>query len=142
MQLSPPHSRRLPLTGWRLGAGGASTKFPAGDKRSIPHKIFCGTTAPLAPNRTVKRWHSSESVVIVGYTQLSVRYSIPLLCRFALHCRYGTQFYYFVGLHYIVAPNRSLAAVHLPPLIKNVACFEHARIFTRKQFPAYGHIKF
>ena len=32
----------------------------------ISHKIFCGTTAPLAPNRTVKRWHSSESVVIVG----------------------------------------------------------------------------
>jgi len=45
--------RRLPLTGWRLGAGGASTKFQAGDKRSISHKIFCGTTAPLAPNRSL-----------------------------------------------------------------------------------------
>jgi hypothetical protein len=32
-------------------------------------------------------------------TSLSVRYSIPPLCRTVLHCRYGIQFHYFVELY-------------------------------------------
>jgi hypothetical protein len=64
-------------------------------------------------------WHSVESVVryttLSVYNSLSVRHSILLFCRLVLHtpfsvhfsipqhyqialcCRYGTQFYYFVG---------------------------------------------
>jgi hypothetical protein len=38
------------VAAWRRGA---STTFVAGDKRSIPHNIFCGVTAPLAPNRSL-----------------------------------------------------------------------------------------
>jgi len=34
-----------------LAAGGASTAVPAGDKLPKSHKIVCGVTAPLAPNR-------------------------------------------------------------------------------------------
>ena len=45
----------LQPTGWRLGAAAASTTFVAGDYFSISHNIFCGTTAPVAPNRTVGR---------------------------------------------------------------------------------------
>jgi len=76
-------------TGRRLGAGGASTNVPAGDKRSIPHKIFCGRTAPLAPNR------------LLSAGILPRVLSVPLLCRLVLHCRYGTQSHYYVGLHSI-----------------------------------------
>jgi hypothetical protein len=51
-RLSPPRRfRRLHPTGWRLGAAAASTTVPAGDKRSITHKIFRGVTAAVAPNR-------------------------------------------------------------------------------------------
>jgi hypothetical protein len=51
------HCAALLLTGRRLGAGGASTTFVADDKRSITHKIFCGVTAPLAPNRLLAAVH-------------------------------------------------------------------------------------
>jgi hypothetical protein len=37
----------------RLGAGGASTKLPAGDKRSISHKIVYGLTAAILQNRSL-----------------------------------------------------------------------------------------
>ena len=33
-----------------------------------------------------------NSTTLSAYTTLSVLYLIPLLCRLALHCRYGTQF--------------------------------------------------
>jgi len=38
----------LPLTGWRLHAGGGYTKVPAGYTLEYPHKTFCGHTPPLA----------------------------------------------------------------------------------------------
>jgi len=51
----PPRCRpALQPTGWRLGAAAASTTFVAGDYLSITHKIFSGTTAPLAPNRSLQ----------------------------------------------------------------------------------------
>jgi len=59
-----------------LAAAAASTTVPAGDKSSITHYRFCGVTAAVAPNRTVARWHSSESVVLVKFT----------------HCRAATSF--------------------------------------------------
>jgi len=46
-------ARALPLTGWRLGEAAASTTFVAGDKHSIPHYLFCGVTAAVAPNRSL-----------------------------------------------------------------------------------------
>ena len=39
---------RLPLTWWRLHAGGGSTKVRAGDELPNSHKTVCGNTPPLA----------------------------------------------------------------------------------------------
>jgi len=52
-RLSLPRSRTLHTTWWRLGAAAAYTKFHAGYKISIPHFLFRGVTAAVAPNRSL-----------------------------------------------------------------------------------------
>jgi len=54
-----------------LASAAASTTFVAGDKVSIPHYLFCGVTAAVAPNRSLYVRAFSESVVFVGFTTLS-----------------------------------------------------------------------
>jgi len=93
--------RRLRLTGWRLGAGGASTKFPAGDKRSISHKIFCGTIAPLAPNRLLAAGILAKVLSLSDCTQFSGQFPFPLHFRAALTFNVGCRFVLLVELYTI-----------------------------------------
>ena len=65
------------MAAWRSGG------FPP-----LPFKS--ARPAAVAPNRSL----------CAGI--LPIILSIPLHCRAALCCQYGTQFHYFVGLHFVV----------------------------------------
>jgi hypothetical protein len=62
----------------------------AGDKCSNLHNCFCGTTAPLAPNRSLYVRAFSESVVFVGFTTVLC----PSRVTFPLHCQAVLYFWY------------------------------------------------
>jgi hypothetical protein len=82
-----------------LAANGMAA-WRSGGIYALPFKS--ALPAAVAPNRSLYVRSFIENVVrsitLSACTSLSVRYSIPLLCRLVLRFRYSTQFHYFVGL--------------------------------------------
>ena len=101
-----------------LAQRGASTKFHAGDKRSISHKIFCGTTAPLAPNRTVVR-----SAVFRECCQIIVYCFLINLSKSCINLSSFVRYINVLSLSPTIVDSLSSSSFHSAQYEKEIAIF-------------------
>jgi len=85
----------LPLTGWRLGAGGGNLHYLFNPH--VTPRLRQTARCALAFYREICPYHYFVGLYSIVGTMLN-----STLCRFVVHCRYVIQFHYFFGFYFIV----------------------------------------